>query len=67
MYSQIDIELQGVQQELQSRHAVFIAPLSVGTPEEGDEPAQLHQIMDSVEARLWKAQDEVDQATHALT
>jgi hypothetical protein len=55
MYSWIEIELQGVQQELQSRHAVSTVPLSVGTPEEGDEPTQLHRIMDSVEARLSKS------------
>jgi hypothetical protein len=67
MYSQIEIELQGVQQALQSRHTVSTAPLSVGTPEEGDEPAQLHRITDSVEARLRKAQDEAEQAIQALT
>jgi hypothetical protein len=58
MYSHIEIELQGVQQELQPRSAVSIATLSVGTPEVGDEPAQLHRIMDSIEAHLQKVQDE---------
>jgi hypothetical protein len=50
MYSQIKIEIQGVQQALQSKRAVSTAPLSVETPEVGDEPSQLHQIMDLVEA-----------------
>jgi hypothetical protein len=67
MYSWIEIELQGVQQALQSKRAVSTVPLSVGTPEVGDEPAQLHQIVDSVEARLRKAQDEAEKATQALT
>jgi hypothetical protein len=50
MYSRIEIEPQGVQQALQSKRTVSTAPLLVGTPEVGDEPAQLHQIADSVEA-----------------
>jgi hypothetical protein len=41
-------------------------PLTVGTPELGDEPAQLHQIADTVEARLRRAQEETTQATQAL-
>jgi hypothetical protein len=44
-------ELQGVQQVLQSSHVVSTAPLS-GTTELGDEPAQIHRIVDTVEARL---------------
>jgi hypothetical protein len=66
MYNRIDIELQGVQQALQSNHTVSTAPLSVGTPELGDEPAQLHQIADTVEARLRRAQEETTQATQDL-
>jgi hypothetical protein len=54
MYNQIEIELQGVQHALQSKHAVSTMPLLVRTPEVGDELAQLHQITDSVEARLRK-------------
>jgi hypothetical protein len=52
MYNRIEVELQGVQQALQSSRAVSTAPLPLGTPELGDEPAQLHRIADTVEARL---------------
>jgi hypothetical protein len=39
MYNRIEIELQGVQQALQSSRTVPTAPLSAGTPELGDEPS----------------------------
>jgi hypothetical protein len=55
-----------VQQALQSSRAVSTAPLTVGTPEVDDEPAQLHRIADTVEARLRRAQEETTQATQAL-
>jgi hypothetical protein len=32
----------------------------------GDEPAQLHRLADTVEARLRRAQEEIEQATQAL-
>jgi hypothetical protein len=67
MYSWIEIELQGVQQELQSKRAVSTTPLSIITLEVGDEPSQLHQIIDSVEAQLLKAHDEANKSTQALT
>jgi hypothetical protein len=67
MYNRIEIELQGVQQALQSSRAVSIAPLTTGTVEPGDEPTQLHQIADMVEARLRQAQEETTQAIQALT
>jgi hypothetical protein len=67
MYNRIEIELQGVQQALQSSRAVSTVPLTVGTPEPGDEPAQLHRIVDTVEAHLRRAQEETTQATQALT
>jgi hypothetical protein len=67
MYNRIEIELQGVQQALQSSRAVSTVPLSAGTPELGDEPAQLHRIAETVEARLRRAQEETTQATQALT
>jgi hypothetical protein len=66
VFSWIKDELQGVQQALQSSRAVSTAPLTVGTPELGDEPAQLHRIADTVEARLRRAQGETTQATQAL-
>jgi hypothetical protein len=52
MYNRIEIEIQGVQQELQSSPAVSTAPLPLGTLEMGDEPAQLHRIADTIEAHL---------------
>jgi hypothetical protein len=52
VFHRIKDELQGVQQALQSSRAVSTVPLSAGTSELGDEPAQLHRIADTVEARL---------------
>jgi hypothetical protein len=66
MYNKIEVELQGVQQALQSSRAVSTAPLSLGTPELGDEPTQLHRLADTVEAHLRRAQEETTQATQAL-
>jgi hypothetical protein len=48
MYNRIEINLQGVQQELQSSRVVSTMPLSLGTPELVHEPAQLHRITDTV-------------------
>jgi hypothetical protein len=56
MYDRIDIELQGVQQALQSSRAVSIVS---GEPELGDEPAQIHRLANTVEACLRKAQEEI--------
>jgi hypothetical protein len=66
MYNRIEIELQGVQQALQSSRAVSSAALPEGTTKEGDEPVQLHKIADTVEVHLRKAQEETTQATQAL-
>jgi hypothetical protein len=66
VFNQIKVELQGVQQALQSSRAVSTVPLPSKTPELGDEPAQLHQITDTVEAHLRRAQEETTQATQAL-
>jgi DNA-directed RNA polymerase specialized sigma subunit len=52
VFSRIKAELQEVQQALQSSRTVSTVPLTAGTPEKGDEPAQLHQIADMVEAHL---------------
>jgi hypothetical protein len=41
-------------------------PLPLGTPKLGDEPTQLHQIVDIVEARLRRAQEETTEATQDL-
>jgi hypothetical protein len=42
------------------------APLSSGEPELGDEPAQLQQLADVVEAYLHRAQKEAEQDTQTL-
>jgi hypothetical protein len=55
MYNRIEIELQGVQQALQSSHAVSSTPLPEGTIEEGNEPVQLCKIANTVKVRLRKA------------
>jgi hypothetical protein len=52
VFSRIKGELQEVHQALQSSHAIYIAPSISGTEELGDEPAQLHQITNKVEAFL---------------
>jgi DNA-directed RNA polymerase specialized sigma subunit len=52
VFSRIKVELQEVQQALQSSRVVSTVPLTAGTPEMGDEPAQLHRIVDMVEAHL---------------
>jgi hypothetical protein len=49
MYDRIETKLRGVQQALQSSRAVSTVP---GEPELGDEPAQLHHLVDTVEAHL---------------
>jgi hypothetical protein len=66
MYSQIEIVLQGVQQELQSIRAISTAPLPEGTTEVGDESVQLHKIVDTVEVLLRYSQDKKVQAIQAL-
>jgi hypothetical protein len=67
VFTQIKDKLQGVQQALHSSRVVSTAPLSIGTSELGDEPSQLHRIADTVKAHLRKAQEEIAQATHALS
>jgi hypothetical protein len=57
MYSQIEIALQGVQQELQSSRPTSTAPLPEGTTEVGDESVQLRKIVDIVKVRLQHGQD----------
>jgi hypothetical protein len=66
VFSRIRDEIQGVQQAIQSSRAVSTAPLPSGTPELGDEPTQLHRIVDTVEAHLRRAQEETTQATQDL-
>jgi hypothetical protein len=65
VFSHIKAKLKEVHQALQSSYVVSTAPLTVGTPELGDEPAQLHQIVDTIEAHLRRAQEEIAQATQA--
>jgi hypothetical protein len=66
VFNRIKDELQGVQQALQYSRVVSTAPLSVGTPELGDEPSQLHRIIDTVKACLRRAHEETMKATQAL-
>jgi hypothetical protein len=66
MYNRIEIELQGVQQALQSSRAISSVALPEGTTKEGYEPVQLCKIADTIEVHLWKAQEETMQATKAL-
>ena len=67
VFSRIKGEIQEVQQELQSNRAVSTAPLTTEIIGIGDEPTQLHQIADKVEARLRRAQEDIAKATQALT
>jgi hypothetical protein len=55
-----------VQQALQSSHIVSTASLSARASKLGDEPSQLHHIIDIVESHLRQAQEETVQATQAL-
>jgi hypothetical protein len=63
MYDRIEVELQGVQQDIQSIHVVSIVPLPSGEQESGDEPTQLRRLADATEAHLRQAQEETEQAT----
>jgi hypothetical protein len=66
VFSRIKAELQEVQKTLHSSRIVSTTPLTTGTPENGDEPTQLHQIVDMVESHLRRAQEETTQANQAL-
>jgi hypothetical protein len=48
MYDQIDTELRGVHLALQSSRAISTTPLPPGEPELGDEPTQLHRLVNIV-------------------
>jgi hypothetical protein len=66
LFNRIKGELKEVQQAVQSSQVVSTAPLIRETSGTGDEPTQLHQIADQVEARLQRAQEDTAQATQAL-
>jgi hypothetical protein len=66
MYHRVEIELQGVQQDLQSSHTISFEPLPEGTTEEGNALVQLCKIADTIEVHLQKSQEEITQATQAL-
>jgi hypothetical protein len=66
MYDRIKVELRGVQQALQSNHAVSTEPPPLEEPKLGDEPAQLHRLANVTKAHLCRAKSEKDQATKAL-
>jgi hypothetical protein len=55
-----------VWQALHSSQVVSTAPLISETSRTGDEPTQLHQIIDQVKAHLRRAQEDTMQATQAL-
>jgi hypothetical protein len=55
MYDRIEDELCGVQQALQYICAVSTVPFPLGEVELGDEPAQLHHLVETVEAHLQQA------------
>jgi hypothetical protein len=63
IYNRIKVELQGVQQTLQSSCTVSTAPFPLETPELGDESSQHHRIAGTFESRLRRAQEETMQAT----
>jgi hypothetical protein len=52
MYDIIETELRGVQQALHSSTCSSTAPLPLEELELGDEPAQIHRIVDATEALL---------------
>jgi hypothetical protein len=52
IFSRIKVKFQEVEQVLQSSCVVSTFHLPTGTSELGDELAQIHQIVDTVEARL---------------
>jgi ElaB/YqjD/DUF883 family membrane-anchored ribosome-binding protein len=66
IFNRIKGELKEVQQALQSNQEVSTIPLISGTSGIGNEPTQLHQIIDQVESRLRQAQEDTKQATQAL-
>jgi hypothetical protein len=66
MYEKIEAELRGVQQALHSSRTVSTAPPPLEETELGDEPTQLHRLVDATEACLFHAQEETEQATVAL-
>jgi hypothetical protein len=55
MYNRIEVELQGVQQALQSSRAISTVPLPLGTLELRDEPSQLHWLTYTVKSHLRRA------------
>jgi hypothetical protein len=66
LFNRIKGELKEVQQALQSSQVVSTTPVIRETSGTGDEPTQLHQIIDQVKARLRRAQEDTTQATQAL-
>jgi hypothetical protein len=66
LFNQIKGELKEVQQELHYIQAISTMPLIRETSGIGDDPTQLHQIIDQIEARLRRSQEDTTQATQAL-
>jgi hypothetical protein len=55
MYDRIEVELGGVQQDLQSIRIVSIASPPLEEPYLGDEPNQLHRLADATKDHLRQA------------
>jgi hypothetical protein len=66
LYERVMKELKEIQQAIQLIYAVPIAPSSSQDVELGDEPAQLRRLIDAIEARHQKFQEEKEKATKAL-
>jgi hypothetical protein len=66
LFCWITSEFREVQQTLQSSQAVPTAPIPMEISETGDEPTQLRQIVEKVEARLRQDQEDIAKATQAL-
>lgn len=66
LFRRITGEFKEAQQALQSSQAVSTALLTMEISGTGDEPTQLRQITEKVEARLRRAQEDITKATRAL-
>jgi heme-binding NEAT domain protein len=66
LFHQITGKFKEAQQALQSSQAVSTVSLTMEISGTGDEPTQLHQITEKVEARLRRAQEDIEKATQAL-
>jgi hypothetical protein len=66
LFHQITSEFKEAQKALHSSQASSTAPLTMEISRTGDEPTQLRQITEKVEAHLRRAQEDKEKATRAL-